>query len=64
MNNLSVIITDLLSHDADINAKDYKERTALHLASKHSNHGIRELLISNGIDADAKDIYGKTALQL
>lgn len=60
-------VKDLLENgNADPNAEDFDQRTALHAAvSKgESTLSILELLISKGANVNHKDIYGFTALHL
>ena len=52
----------LLTHGADINAKDKYGRTALMYASKHGHTAIVELLLNHGADINDKDNKGSTAL--
>ena len=60
----------LLSKGIDINTKDYRGRTPLHLVLDVNRFGYRlfknvaELLISEGSDINSKDNYGRTPLHL
>ena len=56
------IVEILISHGADINAKDESDITPLHYAAKNSDVQIVEFLISHGADIDAKDINDETPL--
>ena len=47
---------------ANINAKDRKESTPLHLALIYGWKNIVETLLENGADINAKDIRGQTPL--
>jgi ankyrin repeat protein len=64
--NDDAIVKFLLKEKANINLTDYVGRNALHFALKNSkvNMGIIKLLIDKGIDAEARDVYGKTPLHL
>jgi ankyrin repeat protein len=55
------VIDVLLKHGADVNAKDDRGATALHYV-QHSE--VAERLLLAGIDVDAVDWFGETALQL
>jgi len=59
----STIVSTLLSHGADINAKDYTSgRTALHEASEHGNLSCVKTLLKHGAEVDARDRYYWTPL--
>ena len=57
---INSIIDVLLNHGADINAKVYSGRTALHYVRYVR---VAERLLLAGIDVDAVDLSGETALQ-
>ena len=48
----------------DINIKNMKNQTLLHMASKYGNLDIAKYLISNGTNIEEKDVNGETALHL
>ena len=50
----------LLSHNADLNAKDTDGKTALHLAAYWNKYELARFLLANGADNAAKDSTGKT----
>ena len=52
----------LLEHDADVNAKNDKGDTPLHLSATFINVTVAELLIANGADVNAKNNDGHTPL--
>lgn len=53
----------LLEKGADPNVRDDQQRTSLHVAAIRNVHvGVCELLIERGVDREAKDSAGKTAL--
>lgn len=49
---------------ADIDQKDYRGRTALHIAILTNNFGAVKTLKTYGAGMDAKDRYGRTPLQV
>ncbi|KAI9040298.1 uncharacterized protein KD926_008388 [Aspergillus affinis] len=59
-----LIMQSLITSGADINSKDYSERTALHFAALYGREDIAKLLLENGADLDAIDQRGYTALML
>ncbi|MDP6417820.1 MAG: ankyrin repeat domain-containing protein, partial [Gammaproteobacteria bacterium] len=56
------IVELLIAGGADVNAKGYRERTALHEAAANGKNEIVELLIAKGADVNAKDEDGWTPL--
>ena len=57
-------LKNLLESKVLINAVDYNERTALHLAAERGHASIIEYLLENGADHELEDIFGDTALDL
>ncbi len=57
-------IRHLVSIGANVNARDYLKRTALHWAAKHHHLSVVEYLLQNGADINAIDYNGDTALSL
>jgi len=68
MNNRNVnkgnidVVKLLISQRADVNAKDNKGITPLHLAVIKCNIDVAKLLISKGADVNATDKYSRTPL--
>lgn len=54
----------LINRGCDIDAKDSKKRTALHLASYLDHRHIADILMINGCDPLLQDIYGRRAFQI
>jgi len=52
----------LLSHDADINAKDNEGQTPLHYAARQGQIQAVEWLLKHGADVNPRDKNGKTPL--
>ncbi|MFC1793592.1 ankyrin repeat domain-containing protein [Planctomycetota bacterium] len=52
-----------LGRGIDINAKDTRNRTALHYASNEGQKEVVELLLANGADVNAGTEYNKTAAE-
>ena len=57
-------IKQLLDQGADINARDEREMTALHLAVENRHVMTLEFLLKNGADVNARDRDGWTPLHL
>ena len=53
-----------IANGADVNAKDYQERTPLHWTAWRRHKEIAELLIAAGADVNVKDSDDKTPLDL
>merc|ERR1712138_299593 len=53
----------LLRNHADVDAKDYDSRTAIHLAASEGNLRIVEFLLDAGANPNSKDRWGGTALR-
>jgi ankyrin repeat protein len=61
----SKFVQKLISLGADVNAKDHNEWTPLHVAAYYGQEEICEaLVLAPGIDLEAKNKYGETALHL
>jgi len=59
----SRVLTALLDHGADINAKDHTSgRAALHEAAEHGNLSCVEILLQHGAEVNARDVYEWTSL--
>lgn len=59
---LQEIVSDLLSANADVNAVDKRERTALHHAAGNEHGGIVAKLLNAQASIDAADNSGRAAL--
>jgi ankyrin repeat protein/tRNA A-37 threonylcarbamoyl transferase component Bud32 len=55
-------VTRLLNKGVDVNAKDYDNKTALHIAAGNGNLDLVKLLTSKGANVNAKDRWGHTAI--
>jgi len=64
MNNHTRIAQYLIENGSDINAKNRKSRTALHLAAEQSYYQLAQLLTKYGADISIKDQDGKQAIDL
>ena len=60
------LVPDLLSNDADVDARDKKGNTTLHVAAQRLSRGIRllETLRSWGAELEARNPSGLTALHV
>lgn len=60
------LIEFLLNYHADVNVKNYKSQTPLHVAADNctgdSHHEVMKILLINGTDVDAQDFQGQTVL--
>jgi ankyrin repeat protein len=59
-----MVVKLLLDNGADIEAKDCKGRTALHIAVKELRENMVRLLLENGANIEAEDGRKRTTLQL
>ena len=57
------IVRLLLDHNADLNAGERDQRTALHLASRFGFLEIAQLLLERGANPNVRNIYGRTPRQ-
>ncbi|WP_341816915.1 ankyrin repeat domain-containing protein [Wolbachia endosymbiont (group A) of Agelastica alni] len=55
-------ITDLLNRGADVNVKNNRGDTPLHLVARNGHLEVVEKLIENGANVNEKDIHGETPL--
>ncbi|EAX87521.1 ankyrin repeat protein, putative [Trichomonas vaginalis G3] len=60
--NIPSLTEYFLSHGANINEKDKRGETALHIAALYNSKEIAEFLISHGANINEKDQNGETAL--
>jgi serine/threonine-protein phosphatase 6 regulatory ankyrin repeat subunit A/serine/threonine-protein phosphatase 6 regulatory ankyrin repeat subunit B len=56
------LVKYLVEHGADVNAKDEKNKTALHYATERGSLEFVKCLVEHGADVNAKDEKNKTAL--
>lgn len=61
---LELVVQQLLEHNADVNTKVKRGRTALHVAARGGYVAIAQLLLKHNADVNAKDRYGWTALHV
>ena len=54
----------LLDENADVNKRDHKNRTALHLAVASADYDITRMLLYRGANVKTLDNEGRTALQV
>jgi len=55
-------VNTLLTQGTNVNAKDERGQTVLHLAIRKGKTDLVELLISKGTDVNATDMFGWTTL--
>jgi ankyrin repeat protein len=60
----SELVTSLIGHGAQVNAKNPGGVTALMIAAANDHPGVAELLIKSGADVDARSEDGRTALSI
>ena len=58
------VVELLLSHGADVDARDYGNRTPLHAAAMQNRQEVVRILVAAGADLEAKNDYGRTPLLL
>jgi ankyrin repeat protein len=58
------VLRQVLNSSVDVNARDAKQNTALHLATKHAHMNAMHLLIEHGADLNAQNDWLSTPLQL
>ncbi len=56
-------VRTLLEQDANIEARDFLDRTPIHLAAMWDRQDIVRLLVQQGADVNAKDRWGVTPLR-
>ena len=57
-------INYLVSHGANLEARDDQGDTALITAIRHANHRLARHLVTQGANVNARDVTGKTVLQI
>lgn len=57
-----LLLKRLLKAKINVNASDYDKRTAAHIAAAEGNVSALKVLVDHGADKDAKDRWGKTAM--
>ena len=62
--SLSKIARLLLEHGADVNARNYRRSTPLHIAVEDGRVEVVQVLLEYGADVGAEDENGRTALQV
>jgi len=55
-------VKNLLALGANVNARDYDEKTPLMLAAAKNNIEVMRLLLAKGAKPNARDVFGETAL--
>ena len=58
------MVKRLLELGADVNKKDYTQKTALHCAAVIKNIDTITLLLNYGVEVNAQDKHGSTALEM
>jgi ankyrin repeat protein len=61
--NQRAMVELLLVHGADVNVRDPRGITPLHMAAEKGDKELVELLLAHGADVNAKDAYGRMPLQ-
>jgi ankyrin repeat protein len=57
----TIMLRRLLKANIQVNASDYDNRTAVHIAASESNHLALQVLVEYGADLSLKDRWGNTA---